>query len=247
VTQKSSDVPTTPLRASGPDGQLARDDFTPERIAAYSQLASQFGDAKFLTEEEREASRTKIMAEHVPGQELWVFGYGSLMWNPAIHVDQSLPAHVEGFQRSFCMRLMFGRGMPDNPGLMLCLVPGGACAGIAHRIAPENVESESRILWMREMLSGAYVPTWIDIDLGARRVRGVTFVINQAHPRYLPGLAHDEKAARIAKAEGHLGTNRDYLFRTVAALESAGLKDGYIDDIHARVCAITDPAKGEHS
>jgi cation transport protein ChaC len=130
---------------------------------------------------------------------------------------------------------------------MLCLVPGGACAGIAHRIAPENVESESRILWMREMLSGAYVPTWIDIDLGARRVRGVTFVINQAHPRYLPGLAHDEKAARIAKAEGHLGTNRDYLFRTVAALESAGLKDGYIDDIHARVCAITDPAKGEHS
>ncbi len=247
MTQKSSDVPTAPLRASGPDGQLARDDFTPERIAAYSQLASQFGDAKFLTEEEREASRTKIMAEHVPGQELWVFGYGSLMWNPAIHVDQSLPAHVEGFQRSFCMRLMFGRGMPDNPGLMLCLVPGGACAGIAHRIAPENVESESRILWMREMLSGAYVPTWIDIDLGARRVRGVTFVINQAHPRYLPGLAHDEKAARIAKAEGHLGTNRDYLFRTVAALESAGLKDGYIDDIHARVCAITDPAKGEHS
>ena len=145
---------------------------TPERVAAYSQLASQFGDAKFLTEEEREASRAQIMAEHVQGTELWVFGYGSLMWNPAIHVDQSLPAHVEGFQRSFCMRLMFGRGMPDNPGLMLCLVPGGTCAGIAHRIAPEHVESESKILWMREMLSGAYVPTWIDIDLGHRRVDG---------------------------------------------------------------------------
>lgn len=240
MTLKSSEPAQNPLGPSGPEGQLARQDFTPERVAAYSQLAAQFGDAKFLTEEEREASRAKIMAEHVAGQELWIFGYGSLMWNPAIHVDQSLPAHVDGFQRSFCMRLMFGRGAPDNPGLMLCLVPGGSCAGIAHRLAPENVESESRILWMREMLSGAYIPTWVDIDLGARRVRGVTFVINQAHPRYLPNLAHDDKAARIAKAEGHLGTNRDYLFRTVAALEGAGLKDHYIEDIHARVRAITD-------
>ena len=82
------------------------------------------------------------------------------------------------------MRLMFGRAMPDNPGLMLCLVPGGTCAGIAHRIASEHVESESKILWMREMLSGAYIPTWVDIDLGARHVRGVTFVMNTAHPRY---------------------------------------------------------------
>ncbi len=244
MTRKSSDEPTPPLRASGPDGQLARADFTPERIAAYAQLAAQFGDAQFLSEDAREKSRAETMAHHVPGQDLWVFGYGSLMWNPAIHVDESLPAQVEGFQRSFCMRLMFGRGMPDNPGLMLCLVPGGACAGIAHRIAPEHVESESKILWMREMLSGAYVPTWIDIDLGARRVRGVTFVMNTAHPRYLPGLSHDEKAARIAKAEGHLGTNRDYLYRTVAALDGAGIKDHYLDDLHTRVRALVDQAEG---
>ncbi len=240
MTQKSSDAAQPPLRASGPDGQLARQDFTPERIAAYAQLAKQFGDAQFLSEEEREKSRAEIMAQHVAGTDLWVFGYGSLMWNPAIQVAESLPARIEGFSRSFCMRLMFGRGMPDNPGLMLCLVPGGTCTGIAHRIAPEHVESESKILWMREMLSGAYVPTWVDLDLGARHVRGVTFVINMAHPRYLPGLSLDEKAARIAKAEGHLGTNRDYLFRTVAALTSAGVSDTYLDDIHTRVRALTD-------
>ena len=219
---------------------LARRDFSPERIAAHAQLAAQFGDAKFLSEEEREKSRAETMAQHVSGAELWVFGYGSLMWNPAIHVDESLPARVEGFSRSFCMRLMFGRAMPDNPGLMLCLVPGGACTGIAHRIAPEHVESESKILWMREMLSGAYVPTWVDIDLGARHVRGVTFAMNTTHPRYLPSLTSDEKAARIAKAEGHLGTNRDYLFRTVAALTNAGVNDAYLDDIHARVRALID-------
>lgn len=224
---------------------LARHDFTPERIAAYSQLAKQFGDAQFLSEEDRENSRAEVMAQHVPGEDLWVFGYGSLMWNPAIQIAESLPARVEGFSRSFCMRLMFGRGMPDNPGLMLCLVPGGACAGIAHRIAPEHVESESKILWMREMLSGAYIPTWVDIDLGAQHVRGVTFVMNTAHPRYLPGLSANEKAARIAKAEGHLGTNRDYLFRTVAALTSAGVNDTYLDDIHARVRALIDqPQQG---
>jgi cation transport protein ChaC len=217
---------------------LARTDFTPERVAYFAKLAAQFGDARMLSEEEREASRAKIMSEHATGQDLWVFGYGSLMWNPAIHVDESRPARIEGFHRRFCMRLMFGRAMPDNPGLMLCLVPGGACDGIAHRIAAQHVESESKILWMREMLSGAYVPTWIDIDVGGRKVRGVTFVMNTAHPRYLPDLELDEKARRIARAEGHLGSNRDYLFRTVAALESAGTRDLYLDEIEARVRAL---------
>jgi cation transport protein ChaC len=241
VSQRSSDEkPKPPLLPSGPDGLLARNDFTPERVAAYGQLAKQFGDAAFLSEEEREKSLVETMKAHQPGTDLWVFGYGSLMWNPAIHVDESIPARIVGFQRSFCMRLMFGRGMPDNPGLMLCLVPGGECHGIAHRIAPDHVESETRILWMREMLSGAYVPTWADLDLGHRVVRGVTFVINMSHPRYLPGLSLDEKAARIAKAEGHLGTNRDYLYRTVAALEDAGVADTYLDELHTRVRALAE-------
>ena len=240
--KSSDDTPALQPRPSGPDGLLARKDFTPERVAAYAELAAKFGDAKLLSEEDREKSRTEVMGKHAAGQDLWVFGYGSLMWNPAIHVEESLPARIEGFERSFCMRLMFGRGMPDNQGLMLCLVPGGSCWGIAHRIAAAHVESESRILWMREMLSGAYVPTWVDIALGARHVRGVTFVMNTAHPRYQPDLSHEEKAKRIASAEGHLGTNRDYLYRTVAALEGAGVKDAYLDEIHARVRALVEAA-----
>jgi cation transport protein ChaC len=240
VSQKLSDdtqdEPT--LRASGPDGLLARQDFTPERVAAYAQIAAQFGDNRFLTEEQREASRAESLKSLPEGEPLWIFGYGSLMWNPAINVSESLPARVEGLSRSFCMRLNFGRGMPDNPGLMLCLVPGGTCHGIAHRVDATSVDSESRILWMREMLSGAYDPVWIDIDLGAHRVRGITFVINMSHPRYIPGLSVDEKAERIAKAEGHIGTNRDYLFRTVAALESAGISDAYLAELDARVRAL---------
>jgi cation transport protein ChaC len=225
------------MRPSGADGQLAREDFTIERVRAYQAVASQFGDGQVMSEEAREQSRLDILRAHAEGNDLWIFGYGSLMWNPAIHVAESRPALLKGYSRRFAMRLVFGRAMPDRPGLMMCLVRGGDCHGIAHRIAAQGVESETRILWMREMLSGAYTPTWVDLDFGQGQTRGVTFVINEAHPRYLPGLEAAEKAARIAVAEGPLGSNRDYLFRTAEALAANGLKDPYIDDMMARVHA----------
>jgi cation transport protein ChaC len=243
VTQKSSEPPVATLAPSGEGGQLARHDFTPERVRAYAQLQAQFGDSVLMSEEAREETRQAILAKHPEGKDLWVFGYGSLMWNPAIHVAESLPAMLSGYCRRFAMRLMFGRAMPDKPGLMLCLVPGGDCHGIAHRIAADSVESETRILWMREMLSGAYTPTWVDLDLGGRHIRGVTFVMNEGHPRYLPGLDADEKARRIAVAEGHLGSNRDYLFRTAAALAESGLKDSYIEDVTARVRSMLEQSQ----
>jgi len=226
---------------SGPGGQLARQDFTPERVAAYARFAAQFGDGHIMSEEARETSRQQMLREVAQGDSVWVFGYGSLMWNPAIHVSESLPARLDGYSRRFAMRLVFGRAMPDKPGLMLCLVPGGACHGIAHRIAPENVDSETRILWMREMLSGAYNPTWVDLDFGARRVRGIAFIINETHPRYAPGLALKEKATLIATAEGPLGSNRDYLFRTASSLAEAGLADDYIAELTAQVRTMLPP------
>ena len=225
----------------GADGLLRREDFTPERIAYMTEQVHKSGLWTFISAEEREASRRAILARHTPGTDIWVFGYGSLMWNPALKVTESRPARVTGYTRSFCLTLILGRAMPDKPGLMLCLVPGGSCHGIAHRIAPENVDSETRILWMREMLSGAYTPTWVDLDLGARHIRGIAFIINQAHPRYLPDLPIEEKASRIASAEGPLGSNRDYLFRTASALAEAGLGDDYITELAARVHALLAP------
>jgi len=250
VTQKSSDTPPLPLAPSGPGGQLARQDFTPERVAAYARIAAQFGDGHVMSEESREASRQALLEQVPQDESVWIFGYGSLMWNPAVHVSESLPARLDGYSRRFAMRLVFGRAMPDKPGLMLCLVPGGSCHGIAHRIAPEHVDSETKILWMREMLSGAYSPTWVDLDLGARHVRGVAFIINEAHPRFVPHLPLEEKASRIATAEGPLGSNRDYLFRTASSLAEAGLADDYITELAARVRALlpSEPSsKGEQS
>lgn len=230
----------TPSPRLSPDGLLTRESFTPERIAWYQrQIEKLSGGAQaFLSPEEREASRKVTLADYKSGDDLWIFGYGSLMWNPAIHVAESRKATLEGFHRRFCLSLHVGRASPDKPGLMLALEEGGACVGVAHRIAAEHVESETSILWMREMMSGAYTPSWVKLKFDEGEATGVTFVINRVHKRYTGDLAEDEIARRIATAEGILGKNRDYIYRTIAELDRMGVVDEPIHAICARVRAL---------
>jgi len=227
------------------DGLLKREHFTAERVRAFSEfITKQGGSPHLMSEEAREASRKEVHESVEPGQDVWVFGYGSLMWNPAIHVAESRIARIEGYSRAFCLTLSMGRGTPEKPGLMLGLDEGGTCHGIAHRIAAENVESELTVLWHREMLSGSYAPSWLQADirdLGEAKV--LTFVIKRDHPRY-EGILDDETvAARIAGGEGILGTNRDYLFRTAEHLRSLGIAEDYVDRLDRRVRELTN-AKG---
>jgi glutathione-specific gamma-glutamylcyclotransferase len=226
--------------AERPNGELKREDFTPERIAAYAQLVEKAGlGYTFLSQEEREANRTAFLAEHPPGADLWLFGYGSLMWNPAIETAEAARARIDGFQRSFSLTLAFGRATPDRPGLMLVVVEGGSCAGVAWRIQADKIASETHVLWMREMLSGAYRPVWLDLDFGGgARARGFTFAAQPGHPRLEPGLDFEVTARRIAAAEGERGTNRDYLFQCAQALAHHGLADDLIARLDARVRAI---------
>ena len=173
------------------------------------------------------------------GCDVWVFGYGSLMWNPAIHVAESRKAEVRGYHRAFCLTLGLGRGAPEKPGLMLGLDRGGACVGIAHRIAAKDVSSELTILWYREMLSGAYLPRWLHAGLESLgRTKILTFVINRANPRYESHVREDAAARRIAVAEGLLGTNRDYLYRTARHLRELGIADGPMHRLERRVRAL---------
>lgn len=181
----------------------------------------------------------------VPAGDLWVFGYGSLMWNPAITVAQSAKAHVRGYHRLFCIAQRVGRGTMEKPGLTLGIDRGGSVAGIAHRIAAADVESELSILWMREMLSGVYEPRWIGADIESEgRTRVLTFVVNRYHPRYEGALAPEAAAERIARAQGPLGTNRDYLYRTAAHLAERGIEDGPIKSLEARVRALANEPIG---
>ena len=216
---------------------LKREDFTIERVRAIADMAAKRGNnVPFMSEEARNASLKAVRSAVAPGTDVWVFGYGSLMWNPAINVADSKKAHVRGYHRTFCLTLAVGRGTPEKPGLMLGIDRGGSCTGVAHRIKAEDVESELTILWYREMLSGSYEPRWINGDIdGVGPSRMLTFVINRSHPRYEGGLAEADVARRIAYAEGIIGTNRDYLYRTVAHLESLGIADGPMHKLQRKV------------
>jgi cation transport protein ChaC len=215
---------------------LRREDFTIERVRRLADAVAKRGGIPFMSEEARRAS-LKAMRESVPaGHDVWVFGYGSLMWNPAINVVSSTKAHVRGYHRTFCLALGAGRGTPEKPGLMLAIDRGGSCTGVAHRIAADQVESELSILWLREMVSGAYEPRWVSADVeGVKRLHVLTFVINRSHPRYEGQLAPEIAAQRIAQAHGILGTNREYLYRTVKYLAALGIDDGPMHNLERRV------------
>jgi glutathione-specific gamma-glutamylcyclotransferase len=214
---------------------LCREDFCDAWVAEITARAARLGNYSMLSPEEREASRRSFRAAIPAGADTWVFGYGSLMWNPALHVAETRPGIVHGYHRAFSLTMMMGRGSPECPGLMLVLDRGGSCRGLAHRIAAESVDSELRILWMREMLGGAYRPRWVTARTGAGPVQAITFVANPAHPRYCGKLAPEAVIDRIARAAGTLGTNRYYLFKLVEHLDTLGIADGPLHELARRV------------
>ncbi len=188
-------------------------------------------DVRLRTQEELDACLDATLASHDPADDLYLFGYGSLMWNPAIHHIDAAPALVRGWGRRFCLWLYMARGSVEHPGLMLALDRGGACRGIALRIAAEQVRSELQLVWRREMLSGAYAARWVTAECQGERRRMLTFVANRAHPRYAGRMEPGEVARYIADGRGALGTCRDYFQRTVDALQNLSMQDSELERI----------------
>lgn len=194
-------------------------------------------DFPIRSDEEIEASLDAALATHPPGQDGWVFGYGSLMWNPAFLFEERRIGTIRGYHRRFCLTLTRGRGSPDCPGLMLALDRGGICRGIAFRIAGERLREELLLVWRREMLSGAYLARWTDVRTASGAVRAVTFVANQAHKRYSGRLSEEATADHIRHAAGELGSCRDYFDRTVGALHTLGIADAALTRVGRAVAA----------
>ena len=190
---------------------------------------------RVLSEEELAASRAATLAEVDLSAGVWLFGYGSLIWNPAFHFTDRLTGTVYGYHRRFCLWTHLGRGCPERPGLVLGLERGGSCRGVVFHIAPDAVEEELAIVWRREMLSGAYVPRWVDVHTALGHVRAITFVINHAHERYARLLPDDRVAEVIATAEGFLGPCADYLINTVDHLAALGIHDRPLERLRAQV------------
>jgi glutathione-specific gamma-glutamylcyclotransferase len=199
--------------------------------------AERQGLVDFVPVEQRKRSR-RAMLDALGGDEVWLFGYGSLIWNPCIHYAQRESALLYGYHRDFCLSMLTGRGTPDRPGLMLALKPGGACRGVAFRIEHAHAEQELEVVWNREMVSGAYVPRVVVINTPVGRRRAVTFVANRRYRHYRPDLGAEESAAVIADAHGWLGRCSDYLRSLVEHLERMGVADRAMRRLWARVRVI---------
>lgn len=212
---------------------------TDEVLAAWDAQARQQGLTRDwrLPDEEVERSRKAVLAAS-GDEDLWVFAYGSLMWNPGIHFDEVRRARLEGHGRRFALATTIGRGTPDCPGLVLTLQPGpGACEGLVFRIPHALVEAESRMLWRREMIRGGYCPALLPLDTPQGRVRALVLTANTAHPQHREGLSLDATAAIVASACGSIGSNLHYLEELVAQLDVLGIEDRYVDLLASRVRA----------
>ena len=190
-----------------------------------------------LSDDELAVSRAAILAGVDLSEGVWLFGYGSLIWNPAFHFTDRLIGTVYGYHRRFCLWTHLGRGCPERPGLVLGLERGGSCRGVAFHIATDAVEEELAIVWRREMLSGAYVPRWVDVRSALGDIRAITFVINHAHERYARFLPDERVAEVISTAEGFLGPCADYLINTVDHLAELGIHDRPLERLRAQVLA----------
>ena len=229
-------VPCLADKIVDPDGSRFR-----MSLATFEELDRKGREAGYppdwrRSHEEREATRIQALDGRL-NADLWLFGYGSLIWDPAIRVQEIRTATVTGFHRSFCLMARIGRGSPEKPALIAALDHGGECHGLAFRIGRDDVEAETEILWMREMISNAYIPVFIAVDTPQGPVEALAFVINHDSGRYAPDIGPEETARIIATGEGILGANRDYLFNLVELLDALGVEDEELRDLHRRVRA----------
>ncbi len=172
---------------------------------------------------------------------LWVFGYGSLIWQPDFPVAERHVARLHGWHRSFCMRSIHHRGTVADPGLVLALdrASGAHCDGVAFRVQAGAEAATLTTLRERELISSAYMEEWLAVTLtDGREITALCYVIDPAHDQYCGGLALDEQARIIAMAYGGRGANRDYLYATAEHLGVLGIADADLDWLAARVRSI---------
>lgn len=173
--------------------------------------------------------------------DLWVFGYGSLLWDPGFVPAERVAARLDGWHRSFCMLSIHHRGTEAEPGLVLALdrAEGAACRGAAFRVAPPEHDAVMAMLRARELVSSAYLERRLPVALAdGRAVEAVTYVIDPAHRQYCR-FDLETQARMIARATGGRGMNRDYLYATAAHLADEGMGDADLDWLVARVRALT--------
>ena len=178
------------------------------------------------TEAEYDAVVEALLSEYTPG-ELWIFAYGSLIWNPEFESLESRGATAGGWHRSFCLKLTRWRGTRELPALMLALDRGGSCKGVAYRLPAKDHFGQIGLLVRRELDANppTNVPRWISVKTRGGTLRALTFVADPDGRAYAGRLSLERVAHVLARAAGHWGSTAQYLFRTVTMLEQHGIRD----------------------
>ncbi len=157
---------------------------------------------------------------------IWIFGYGSLMWRPGFPFIETRRARLFGYHRAMCIQSVLYRGTEEKPGLVAGLMPGGSCAGLAFRVAPEVKDEVIDYLDARELIGDVYIPGWRTVHFDGGRVQAYCYVANRANPQYA-GRLDPERAARIIwDAHGSEGAGREYVENILAHLDELGIRDG---------------------
>lgn len=189
--------------------------------------------------EQRAASLAATLACRPDQSPVWIFGYGSLMWNPVFEADEVASGTLEGWHRAFCLRLIAGRGTSSHPGRMLALKEGGSTSGLAFRLPETRLHEELELLWKREMITGCYLPTWCALTLeDGRSVTALAFIMDPRHPLYESDSCPDSIAPLIAAASGPLGSNAQYLFSLEQELAKRGMEEENLSRLAHQVRAL---------
>jgi glutathione-specific gamma-glutamylcyclotransferase len=183
---------------------------------------------------------TIVDPHDLPHDDLWIFGYGSLIWRPGFDYLEARPAKLIGEHRALCIYSFVHRGTPERPGLVLGLDRGGACLGMAYRIAEQKRDSTVAYLRAREQVTSVYREVlrsvWLDSD-PRQRVSALAYVADRGHVQYAGRLTLAARLHLVRNGHGHSGPNDEYVIATVAALEQCGIHDGELRKLAAALRA----------
>lgn len=181
--------------------------------------------------------------------DLWVFGYGSLMWRPGFAFEEARRARAIGYRRCFCIYSVHHRGTAERPGMVLGLDHGGACAGIVYRVSAADAAQTVAYLRSREQVNGVYREAHLPVEITEgenREVLALAYIVERAHPSYAGQLPLARQARLIRGARGISGVNLDYLISTLRHLAELGIRERELERIltligpHAARCAVTE-------
>lgn len=184
-------------------------------------------------DDEVEAARLAFLEGRLD-QDLWIFAYGSLMWDPAFKFAEVRRARAPNHARKFILKDTLGaRGSPQMPGLMAALADGRGCDGLAFRIAKENVRHESGVFWRRELLGHAYRPSMTAVITQFGEVEALAVVANHGAEAICPDMTREEQVRYVATGKGFMGTSLEYLENIAAHFEAMGIEDSEVSDLLA--------------